>query len=1446
MEKTIIKILLIEDNPSDVIMLAENLERDPLSIFELTSVELLSEALGLLQHNRFDIILLDLGLPDSFGQETFNSIHQAAPDLPIIILSGGSDEALALDAVQTGAQDYLVKGPTSWGIAARSIRYTIERQRSHLAVRESETRLKGFLDAAPDAMIIVNRASKIIFGNQQAEKLFGYSQNELLGQPLSMLIPKRFHGRHIVYQAGYLANPHPREMGTGLELFALHSDGHEVPVEINLSYHKMGDETVVLSAIRDITERKQAEQKLRESEVLLRQVLESIPDSTFALDRNYRLLINNQRHQQELVASGGHPFVVGEPMLSPDYPTEILDFWRKAYDRTLTGEIFNLEGSWVDIKGQPHTHENRFSPLRNATGAIVGALVVAHDITERKLAENALIANEKKLRSLIDSQSHFVIRTDMAGNYTYWNEQFEKVFGWLHPQGIQNTHSLIDICEYHHARALEIVEKCIANPGQVFTVELDNPGRNGNICVTLWDFVCLTDEHNQPAEIQCMGTDITERKQAEKQLRESEERLELVMEGSQLGYWDWNIETGEVHRNERWAEMLGYTLEEINYTVKQWTDLHHPDDREAAWKSIQDHLDGKTPAHRIEYRMRTKEGQYKWILDQARVMKRDAQGKPLRMSGTHTDITDRKQFEVELKASNERFSQIAQNISDIFWVSSPVTRKNIYISPAFERIIGFSPEAVETFPNGFLDVILPEDRSILINARLQEESGLKTDTQYRIRRPDGSVRWLRDKGAPVFDENGKITLVVGLAQDISGQKETEKRLGESEARFRQIAETIDEVFWVANPDISQTIYISPGYERVWGRSRESLYSNPQSFISAVLPEDRQIPQSVFELQKAGQPFSHEYRIRHTNGSIRVIWDRGYPIRDDTGQVIRYVGVSQDITERKAAETALRESEEKYRRLSAELEERVKERTAQVQDLYNNAPTGYHSLDINGRFVLVNQTELGWLGYQRSELIGAPLKNFLTEKSCATFDSYFPIVQSEGLARDIELELVRKDGSLLPVILNATAVYDSTGKFVMSRATIMDNTERKKAELALLQSRDELRLAYADIERASQAKDDFLANMSHELRTPLNGVLGISEILLSEMRGPINDHQRKLVSSIDSSGRHLLSLINDILDLSKIEAGRLDIHIETISIADACQGSLSFVKEPAIKKGVALSFIPDPYITSIMADARRLKQMLVNLLSNAVKFTPPQGKVMLQVCANLQQGCIEFSVTDTGVGIAPEELARLFQPFTQVDNSLTRQYEGTGLGLALVKRLAEMHGGSVHAESVAGKGSTFTVSLPWQRDPAAQDALADKDITHTSKQIAPEKPIQAAGTILLGEDTETNILTIGDYLESLGYTMIYAYNGREVVEKAEATAPDLILMDMQMPEMNGMDATRILRANPRFAATPIIALTALAMTGDRERFLAAGVNEYLSKPVRLKQLAELIQKFLKKG
>jgi signal transduction histidine kinase/ActR/RegA family two-component response regulator len=399
------------------------------------------------------------------------------------------------------------------------------------------------------------------------------------------------------------------------------------------------------------------------------------------------------------------------------------------------------------------------------------------------------------------------------------------------------------------------------------------------------------------------------------------------------------------------------------------------------------------------------------------------------------------------------------------------------------------------------------------------------------------------------------------------------------------------------------------------------------------------------------------------------------------------------------------------------------------------------------------------------------------------------------------------------------------------------------ELRVMERTEELHQMNLELEQANRAKDEFLANMSHELRTPLNGILGMSEILLDGMRGQLNDYQRKMVYNIDASGRHLLSLINDILDLSKVEAGRLDIHLENTSINDVCQGSLSFIKQPALKKNLEVNYIPDPAIATLMADARRLKQILVNLLSNAVKFTPPQGKITLQVQAYPGQGCVEFSVSDTGVGITPEDLQRLFQPFTQVDNNLTRQHDGTGLGLALVKRLAEAHGGWVGVTSEVGKGSRFFVSLPWQPVSAIQaEAPAEKDAGSANRAPAPVTHPKTE-TILIAEDTEINILITGDYLEGLGYHIVYARNGREALEKAAEFTPDIILMDIQMPEMDGLTAIRILRATPRFSAMPIIALTALAMAGDEQRCMEAGANQYVSKPVRLQELSVLIRDLL---
>ena len=397
---------------------------------------------------------------------------------------------------------------------------------------------------------------------------------------------------------------------------------------------------------------------------------------------------------------------------------------------------------------------------------------------------------------------------------------------------------------------------------------------------------------------------------------------------------------------------------------------------------------------------------------------------------------------------------------------------------------------------------------------------------------------------------------------------------------------------------------------------------------------------------------------------------------------------------------------------------------------------------------------------------------------------------------------------------------------------------------------ELNRTNAELEHANRVKDEFLANMSHELRTPLTSILGLSESLLEQRRGSLNEHQQKSLEIIESSGYHLLELINDILDLSKIEAGKFDFYPQTILVDEICRSSLAFVKSQAAKKSIAITYIQSISISRIFADPRRLKQILVNLLSNAVKFTPEKGEVILQVNADLEQDLIKFSVIDNGIGISDHDLRRLFQPFVQVDSGLSRPHEGTGLGLALVQKLTDLHGGSVQVASEVGKGSRFMVSLPCLQDEAAKleklesgQALPGAEPTDYA-EVSIETSAHR-GVILLADDNMPSILTIGEYLESHGYEIAVAHDGATAVEKAEAVHPDLILMDIQMPVMNGLEAIARLRGNARFADTPIIALTALAMPGDRERSLLAGANEYMSKPVSLKLLAKTINELLGK-
>ncbi len=413
----------------------------------------------------------------------------------------------------------------------------------------------------------------------------------------------------------------------------------------------------------------------------------------------------------------------------------------------------------------------------------------------------------------------------------------------------------------------------------------------------------------------------------------------------------------------------------------------------------------------------------------------------------------------------------------------------------------------------------------------------------------------------------------------------------------------------------------------------------------------------------------------------------------------------------------------------------------------------------------------------------------------------------------------------------------------------DITETKKAHIALEIERAslakrveertaELSQANAELAQAARLKDEFLANMSHELRTPLNAIITMSDLLKDGIYGEIAPKQSKPLKHIIESSYHLLSLINDILDLSKIEAGKLELQIETIFVEGVCHSILQIIKQLAIKKQIKILFASDDSVKTIFADQRALKQVLVNLLNNAVKFTPQKGKVTLELQGDEINKVANFHVIDTGIGIPENEIERLFKPFVQIDSSLSRPHEGTGLGLALVYKIVELHGGSVNVESQVGKGSKFTVSLPWQESDKIL-ALSQEKSSKASRVVV-DHP---AALILLAEDNETNIMAIQTGLTGYGYEVIVARNGLEAIERAQENKPALVLMDIQMPGLDGLEATKQIHAKEQLAKIPIIALTALAMPGDKERCLEAGVNAYLSKPVNVKRLVAEIEKQL---
>jgi PAS domain S-box-containing protein len=931
----------------------------------------------------------------------------------------------------------------------------------------------------------------------------------------------------------------------------------------------------------------------------------------------------------------------------------------------------------------------KVSLVRNSDGSPQFHVVHVEDITERLQTKQKLRETEQRFRSLFENAPFGICVAGPDGRFVEVNAAFCRMLGYSEPELL--TKAWPELTHSDDVGLSEAMkEQLWKNPGGCAEGEKRYIHRNG---ATIWTRVKLSlarDSGGNPLLHVVHVEDITERKRAAEALQESEERFRIMADGCPAVMWVTDTEGGNQFVNRAYREFTGVANDQLEGS--KWQLALHPGDAAAYVEAFQLAVREQAPFQE-EVRVRRADGEWRWVASHGEP-RFSPVGEFLGHVGLSPDITERKRAENALRAIKERHRVLAhalQSSGECISITDTEDRF-LYVNGAFLRTYGYREEE-----------LIGQHVGILRSPRTAQEaqSDIRSATlagtwsgELWNRAKDGREFLISLATSAVLDEDGRTIALAGIARDITERRQAEQALQSSEEKFRQLAENIREVFWIMSPEADEILYVSPAYEQVWGRTCDSLYGSPMSWAESIHPDDRERAHSLFARQIRGESIESEYRVQTPDGQEKWIRDRAFPVLDQAGQLIRVVGIAEDITERKRHE---------------------------------------------------------------AELIHA------------------------------------RDGA----------------------------------------------------EAANRAKSCFLANMSHEIRTPMNGVIGMVQLLLDT---DLTTEQQRYAEVVQSSGLALLKLLDDILDLSKVEASKITLENLAFSLRGTVKDVVQLLRVQAKAKGLAVHARVSPDIPPLLSgDAHRLRQVLANLAANAIKFTQ-RGSVTLEAVLDSQSdgmATVRFTIADTGIGMRPDQLADIFAPFTQADASMTRKYGGTGLGLAICQRLIELMGGSVGVDSQEGRGSTFWFTAVFDLASAGQQQAASEP--RSERPVAPRHATNAGrnAQILVVEDDPTNREVVMAQLGKLGYQATAVTNGAEAIAAIQHGRYDLVLMDCEMPVMDGFEATRRIRKSTH-AGIPIIALTAHAMADHRDRCLGEGMNDYLAKPLDLERLADVLARWVPGG
>jgi PAS domain S-box-containing protein len=891
---------------------------------------------------------------------------------------------------------------------------------------------------------------------------------------------------------------------------------------------------------------------------------------------------------------------------------------------------------------------------------------------------------------------------------------------------------------------------------------------------------------------------------ASRDTRELTEQLASIVESSDDAIIGHSLD-GVITSWNRGAEaMYGYTAEEA---IGHPTSLLMPPDHRDDMPAILAQIRGGTRLEHFETRRRRKDGTELDVSISVSPI-RNEHGEIVGASKIARDITAQKKSEFALQRANDRFRLAAAAVGSIIYDWEFATDR-VERSIGIMEVVGYRPDEAEPTRQWWWARIHPDDRE-RVDREIREQlaSGDTYACEYRVLHRDGAYRHVWDRAVCVRNGGHEVTRVVGSTMDITSRVQAEESVRRRESEFRTLTEAIPQMVWTARPD-GVVDYFNPRWFEYTGQTPANV-----AWEEAVHPESLPATMDAWTNSvRSGEPYEIEYRLKGGDGSYRWFLGRAQALRDSDGKIFRWFGTCTDIDDQKRALEAARESEERFRAMANSATALVWIADTDKLCTWFNNPW----LEFTGR-TMEQECGNGWAEGVHPDDLGRCLETY---------------VQSFDARKNFRMEyrLRRRDGEYRWLLDNGVPRFGSSGEFLGYIGSCIDITEMKRAEeqrSALLASE---RAARSDAERAGRMKDEFLATLSHELRTPLNAILGWSQLLRTgRLEKP--DFEQGL-ETVERNAKIQAQLIEDLLDMSRVISGKLRLDVQRVELPPVIDAAIETVRPAADAKGIQLHRVIDHHAGAVMGDPARLQQIVWNLLSNAIKFTPAGGRV--QILLERVGNYVHITVMDTGEGISQQFLPYVFERFRQANQATTRKHMGLGLGLAIVRHLTELHGGSVLASSGGeGLGSTFTVTL------ASAPPVTDDPRAHVHPKRTPEAALLPAPAhnalsglkVLVVDDEPDARELVRRLLHDYGAEVATAGSVPEAMQAMTGSKIDVLLSDIGMPEFDGYDLIRRLRSLPvnQGRDIPAVALTAFARFEDRERALQAGFQMHVPKPV----------------